>query len=83
MCAFSRDKDSCHGDSGGPLTVLEHKRFTLIGIISFGPENCANNLHPGVYARVTEVLEWIRSKAPDIQVNTTSATNIWKVFFEK
>ena len=67
LCAFSKGKDSCRGDSGGPLTVMDHNRFTVIGIISYG-RGCARSGSPGVYARVTEVLDWIKGIAPDTQV---------------
>ncbi|MFM8745694.1 MAG: trypsin-like serine protease [Aestuariivirga sp.] len=47
-------KDSCKGDSGGPLTINRGSGFTeLVGIVSFG-EDCALPGYPGVYTNVAE-----------------------------
>ena len=36
LCAGSPGKDSCNGDSGGPLTVKESGQHTLAGVVSWG-----------------------------------------------
>ena len=61
ICARAPGKDSCIGDSGGPLLAYEGGRryFSVIGVTSFG-EGCAFPDAPGVYARVSKVLKWIR-----------------------
>ncbi|MCG7985260.1 MAG: trypsin-like serine protease [Candidatus Thiodiazotropha lotti] len=63
ICAGSTDgtKDSCNGDSGGPLMALDgENKLNLLGIVSFGSiEGCANASLPGVYTRVSRYLEWI------------------------
>jgi hypothetical protein len=54
-------KDSCQGDSGGPLMHEADGQWVLSGIVSYGDE-CAKKDRPGVYARVSHYLPWIRSK---------------------
>lgn len=51
-------KDSCHGDSGGPLMKLQ-KVWTLEGVVSFG-NRCGLEDWPGVYTRVQAYVDWIR-----------------------
>lgn len=55
-------KDSCHRDSGGPLSVLHgHKNGVrlLIGVTSWG-YGCAQPHFPGVYGSVISVRPWIK-----------------------
>lgn len=57
------EKDSCWGDSGGPLQVIHPKNlclFQVIGITSFG-EGCAFPDTPGVYTRVSHYISWVES----------------------
>ena len=58
-------KDSCTGDSGGPIILREltDDPYVQIGIVSFsvGNECGAKNL-PGVYTNIESYLDWIDSK---------------------
>jgi len=72
-------KDACQDDSGGPLVtsgtgdgVTPGQNYELIGVVSFG-EECALADFPGVYARVTSVLSWIKTNG-DVLGNTCPRT---------
>ena len=47
VCAGQGRRDSCAGDSGGPmLSDFYDGRWSVIGIVSFGVD-CASERHPG------------------------------------
>ncbi|MFY0568725.1 serine protease [Archangium lansingense] len=51
-------KDTCQGDSGGPLVI----NGELVGITSWGWD-CAASNRPGIYTRVGNYVDWIKSNA--------------------
>ncbi|XP_045123505.1 trypsin-1-like [Portunus trituberculatus] len=67
LCAATEkgDKDTCQGDSGGPLFVVESSKYKLVGVTSFGTGKCAEKDYPGVYARVSKFLTWIKQNTAD------------------
>lgn len=62
ICAGGEDaKDSCAGDSGGPLMYFDrkHSRWFTYGIVSYGFNECGLADHPAVYTNVKDYMEWI------------------------
>ncbi|MEQ2293228.1 hypothetical protein AMECASPLE_031154 [Ameca splendens] len=51
-------QDACEGDSGGPLVVRYKKTWFLTGVVSWG-KGCAKENMYGVYAKVSNFLDWI------------------------
>jgi len=49
--AGKKGKDTCNGDSGGPMFVTQDGKRYQIGITSFG-RGCATGKYPGVYTEV-------------------------------
>lgn len=51
-------RDSCKGDSGGPLLIRNTEGFVQAGIVSWG-EGCYRKYKFGVYTRVARYAEWL------------------------
>ncbi|KAF5289870.1 hypothetical protein FQR65_LT02004 [Abscondita terminalis] len=67
ICAGGvKGKDSCTGDSGGPLMYADYSKpdanYYITGVVSFGPSNCGVAGWPGVYTKVSDYVPWILSK---------------------
>ena len=45
----------------GPITHAENGRTTLVGVVSWG-HGCAVPKQPGIYARVSQYIDWIKEK---------------------
>ncbi|CAF0979323.1 unnamed protein product [Rotaria sp. Silwood1] len=72
FCAsdLSAGKDTCNGDSGGPLMMFtSSQQWVVVGITSYG-YGCARPNFSGVYTRVVYYLDWIRS------MNVTDAITV-------
>ncbi len=60
-------RDSCQGDSGGPIVRRQEQEDgtfidTHVGVVSWGA-SCARENFPGVYARTSSRIDWIKSTA--------------------
>lgn len=72
LCTAGQEgRDTCEGDSGGPLMrfeVLEDNgtpRYYLLGIVSFGPRRCGTADLPGVFTKVSNYVDWILRQMAD------------------
>lgn len=65
MCQGVDKTAPCQGDSGGPLimSISDNRgvqRMTEVGIVSFGPGQCANPTTPNaIYTKTSHYLKWI------------------------
>ncbi|HAZ14135.1 MAG: hypothetical protein A2X86_02785 [Bdellovibrionales bacterium GWA2_49_15] len=77
VCAGSNKqgkKDSCFGDSGGPLILETVSGPELIGIVSWGVD-CAQITTPGVYTRPSAFSAWINQQIDLFTSNTVRVFN--------
>ncbi|KAI9048419.1 hypothetical protein LZ554_007255 [Drepanopeziza brunnea f. sp. 'monogermtubi'] len=58
FCAAASGKDSCSGDSGGPIVVTS--TGVLAGTVSWG-QGCAEAGYAGVYSRIGNFVTWINA----------------------
>lgn len=57
-------RDSCAGDSGGPLKYVSthingSPSYIQYGIVSYGPRHCGISGQPGVYTKISPYIGWI------------------------
>lgn len=70
LCAGIKEggRDSCSGDSGGPLFVKDGDKLTQVGVVSWGEGPldaampCGHANAYGVYTRLANYVDWIKSK---------------------
>ncbi|GJQ74215.1 CLIPB9 [Trypoxylus dichotomus] len=64
VCAGGElDKDSCKGDSGGPLmsaSSSDNSQYYVEGVVSYGATRCGTEGTPAIYTRVADFLDWIQ-----------------------
>ncbi|KAK2896560.1 hypothetical protein QQF64_005937 [Cirrhinus molitorella] len=57
LCAADKRKDTCDGDSGGPLLYND----IVVGITSNGGKKCGSTKKPGLYTIISQYTTWIDS----------------------
>jgi hypothetical protein len=70
MCAGYRTggRDSCNGDSGGPLMVYHEPEnaWVQVGVVSWGI-GCAEPYYYGIYGRLSQFNDWLTTQIPDLE----------------
>ncbi|KAL3853534.1 hypothetical protein ACJMK2_017069, partial [Sinanodonta woodiana] len=59
VCFNAEGRGPCQGDSGGPLSCRFNGRFYLVGIVSWGREDCQHIGYPSVFTRMSSYIDWI------------------------
>nr|XP_041632819.1 serine protease grass-like [Drosophila kikkawai] len=65
ICAGSARGDTCHGDSGGPLTTVVGERYIQVGIVSYGTGMCNAS---AIYTDVWSYIDWIVSNTWSVKL---------------
>ncbi|XP_017021922.2 transmembrane protease serine 9-like isoform X2 [Drosophila kikkawai] len=77
ICAGSLNRDTCRGDSGGPLIRKVNyngtRHLTQVGMVSYGLRSCSGL---GVYTDVTSYADWIEEKIESLFPEYSSPTPI-------
>lgn len=58
FCAGAAGKDSCSGDSGGPIFFRTNHGLTQMGVVSWGT-GCGRPNKPGVYTKLSAFKTWL------------------------
>jgi hypothetical protein len=60
MCAAREKLKTCKGDSGGPVILTNRPAPELVGLVSWGKDQCTGDGEPSVFTRIQSHLAWIR-----------------------
>ena len=61
LCAGAEGKDTCKGDSGGPIHYRVNDSWLQVGITSAGPIECGEGVR-GYYTKIAYYMDWILAK---------------------
>lgn len=64
-------KDSCAGDSGGPLLYKRDNKWHVYGVTSFGDE-CGKEGKYGIYSKTSAYVDWIKKTVSRFKTARTS-----------
>ncbi len=69
LCAgeISGGKDSCLGDSGGPLIIKKENTWYAVGLVSWG-SGCGQPGLYGVYNQVSAFTDWINQRITGVSI---------------
>lgn len=73
-----KGKDSCKGDSGGPLMRLVDSVWYQVGVVSFGNKFCGTEGFPGIYTDVSKYLRWIEKEANKIHCPNDDPESVFR-----
>lgn len=59
ICAAREGQKTCRGDSGGPVILTNGTVAQLVGLVSWGKNDCSGDGRPSVFTRVESYLGWI------------------------
>ncbi|XP_050312699.1 phenoloxidase-activating factor 1-like isoform X2 [Anthonomus grandis grandis] len=62
-------KDSCNGDSGGPLMTFNGTNYFASGLVSYGI-GCGMPGWPGIYTSIPAYIDWITAQIIDVSTRS-------------
>ena len=86
ICAGNADKyhkNTCRGDSGGPLMCESFGTVFLVGVASYGLVNCTDTKnYPSVFTRVYKYTKWIEENKGKSVKSTTKPKGLcmWRIY---
>ncbi|HGS4526884.1 TPA: trypsin-like serine protease [Vibrio cholerae] len=75
FCAGTAGKDSCSGDSGGPIFFRTNHGLTQMGVVSWG-DGCGQPNKPGVYTKLSTFNNWINDQRLGLSYRQKQALGI-------
>lgn len=65
LCSgYSDAKDTCTGDSGGPMMLVVDGQWVHVGLVSFGADCQTDNGYFGVYTRSSSYVDFVKQYVP-------------------
>ncbi len=75
-------KDSCYGDSGGPIILGSDASSALqVGVVSWG-DGCAAAGKPGIYTRLANYTDWLAQHQSHLSMDTYTHLGYFPVGYQ-